>query len=338
MAKKIQISDTELRRLYLDEYLTPAAIAEKMGCSSEGIRAMLRRAKIPLRNISQARRALFGIEIPCDQLQRLYEDGNLSADQIARQVQCSGASVRRRLRECGIQVRADWDTPLKYPRRDFDGDEYFKAYLIGFRQGDLRATFGKQGGKSRTVRVEMSSTIEVQLKLFHELFGGYGYVWEGKVRSSGRQDLACNLNLTFDFLLSKQDRVEKWIFENDGFMAAFVAGYVDAEGTFSFNKGDPQFSIDSCDRGILRAIYKWLERNKMKCPAPHIIRKKGSFNSGVDAFYSDDLWRLAVYRKQSLANLIVAIKPHMRHAKRKHDMMLVWKHLKQNRFEGEKNV
>lgn len=338
MAKTIQISVDDLRRLYLDEYLTPAAIAKRVGCSSEGIRALLRRAKIPRRNISQSRRALFGIEIPRDQLQRWYEDENLSAVQIARQVKCSDATVRRRLRECGIRVRADWDTPLKHHRCDFDEDEYFKAYLIGFRQGDLRVTFGKQGGKSRTVRVEMSSTKEVQLELFHELFGGYGYVWKGKVRSSGRQDLACNLNLTFDFLLPKQDRVEKWIFENDGFMAAFVAGYVDAEGTFSFNKGDPQFSIDSCDRGILRAIYKWLERNKVKCPAPHIIRKKGSFNSGVDALYSDDLWRLAVYRKRSLANLIIALRTHMRHAKRKHDMTMVWKHLKQNRHEGAKNV
>ena len=85
-------------------------------------------------------------------------------------------------------------------------------------------------------------------------------------------------------------------------MAAFVAGYVDAEGSFGFNKGDPQFAVDSCDRGILRSIYKWLKRNEIECPLPHIVRPKGSFNSGVNAFYSKDLWRLAVYRKQSLEN------------------------------------
>jgi hypothetical protein len=297
---------------------------------------MLRRAKIPTRNISQATR--IRLNASAEDLKRWYVDERLSAVEIGRRLNCSDATVRRRLREHGVEIRSDADTPLTYHRSDFEGDEYFKAYLIGFRRGDLRATFGKQGGKSQTVRVEMSSTKEEQLKLFRELFKDSGHIWEGKVRKSGRQDLVCNLNLTFDFLLPKQDRVEKWIFENDGFMAAFVAGYVDAEGTFSFNKGDPQFSVDSYDRGILWASYKWFERNDMKCPAPHIIRKKGSFNSGVDGIYSNDLWRLAIYRKRSLEKLILTLRPYLRHAKRKRDMIKVWNYLEKHKREGEKNV
>lgn len=336
MAQRIQISVTELRRLYLDEYLTPAAIAKRVGCSSEGIRAILRREKISLRNSSQARRIRLGVS--CAEFRDWYIDKHLSAIDIADRLNCSETTIGRRLRECGIELRKDADTPLTYLRHNFDGDEYLKAYMIGFRQGDLRVTFGKKGGQSRTVRVEMSSTKEEQLKLFHQLFASYGHVWEGKRRRSGRRDLACNLNLTFDFLLPKQDRVEKWIFESDECMTAFVAGYIDAEGSFGFNKGDPQFAIDSYDRGIQHSIFAWLVRKNVECPAPHIARRKGSFNSGAGVPYSSDLWRLAIYRKRSLEVFIHTIEPYIRHAKRRSDMMRVLKHLERNKREGEQNV
>jgi transposase-like protein len=314
----------ELRRLYLDEGLTPVAIARHYKCSEGTIRAALIRARIPLRNLSQARRLMFGIEIAAEDLRRWYLDERLSAVEIARRMGCSDTTVRRRLKECAIPVRRAADTPLTYPRCDFDGTEQQKAYLIGLRQGDLRVAFGKAGGQSRTIRVEVSSTRAEQLALFRELFAPYGHVWQGRVRDSGRQDLVCHLNFTFDFLLPKRDRVDDWIFSVDENMAAFAAGYVDAEGSFGFNKGDPHFSIDSYDSGILRALHRWFERCGVVCPAPHIVSKKGSYNSGAGVPYSKDVWRLAVYRQRALCNLIDLIRPFVRHAKRRKDMQQVW--------------
>lgn len=321
---KIQFSVDELRRLYIDEGLTPVAIARRYGCSEGTVRKALHEANIPMRNLSQARRTLFGIEIEPDELRRWYLEEQQSAIEIAYRLGCSDATVRRRLKEYGIPIRGAAETPLIYSRRDFTGTEQERAYLIGFRLGDLHVAFGKAGGQSRTIRVEVSSTRNEQLDLFRELFSPYGHIWEGSVRESGRQDLVCYLNLSFDFLLPKQDRVEDWIFANDDYMAAFAAGYVDAEGSFGFNKGAPCFAIDSYDRGILKAIHLWMARCGVVCPLPQIVRKKGSLNSSVGAPYSKDLWRLAVYRKQSLYNLIVRIRPFMLHAKRHHNMEQVW--------------
>src|SRR5205823_9762542 len=42
--------------------------------------------------------------------------------------------------------------------------------------------------------------------------------------------MIARLNMTFEFLLPKQDAVPEWILESDEPFFAFLAGYVDAEG------------------------------------------------------------------------------------------------------------
>jgi hypothetical protein len=51
------------------------------------------------------------------------------------------------------------------------------------------------------------------------------------------------LNVTFDFLLPKQDAVPGWILESDEPFFAFLAGYIDAEGYFRTYLPTNQYSL-----------------------------------------------------------------------------------------------
>jgi hypothetical protein len=254
-------------------------------------------------------------------------DEGLSLSAIARRYGCALTTIWRRLQAAGVQCREGGSGP-KYARTDFSGDLAEKAYLVGFRLGDLHVAM--EG--TRTIVVKCTSTRTEQVVLFRDLFGKYGHVYSDEATKAHRKrqsiGMEVRLNMTFDFLIPKQDAVPEWVVMNDETFFAFFAGYVDAEGYFatysSANLPDPaaRLEIRSYDAVLLGQLRNGLCERGIECPPVRLRVRAGYINrAGVRS--NRDLWGLGVHRRVSLRRLGAKIKPYLRHARRRRDMMAV---------------
>jgi hypothetical protein len=265
-----------------------------------------------------------GREWEIEDLRRLYVDEGLSLNAIAARYGCALTTIWRRLQAAGIACREGGSEP-KYTRADFSGDILEKAYLVGFRLGDLHV--GMEG--RRTIVIKCTSTRGEQVELFRLLFERYGHVYtdEATVSQRRRQSIGMEVrvNMTFDFLLPKQDSVPAWILENDEPFFAFLAGYVDAEGyfhTYTTNgQTFPQASLEvrSYDATLLSQLQDGLNARGITCP-PARLRVQAGYTNKHGVRSNRDLWGLGVHRRQSLRQLSAKIEPYLRHPKRRIDM------------------
>lgn len=256
------------------------------------------------------------------ELNKLYSVKKLGSYEIARLLHCSQSLIMKRLREYGIKTRGIQEakalTKPRFIRNDFSGDMTEKAYLIGFRLGDLHVL--KTHPNSPTIQVRTNSTKEEQLLLFEKLFSQYGYVKRSPKDTSGATSIRTYLNDSFDFLLKKEDGIEDWI--RDRYIVPFLAGYADAEGTFCICGGDGVFSIKSQDKSILFTLCEELNRTGVLCKSPTLFRAAGSVDyRGVKC--NKNAYIFTIYRKDSLLKLVELIRPFLKHGKRVKDMLLV---------------
>jgi hypothetical protein len=250
-------------------------------------------------------------------------DEGLSLSAIAGRYGCALTTIWRRLQTAGVQCREGGSEP-KYARTDFSGDLAEKAYLVGFRLGDLNVEV--DGG---TIVVKCTSTRSEQIVLFRQLFEAYGHVYtdEATIARRKRQSIGmiARLNKTFEFLLPKQDAVPEWVLATDETFFAFFAGYIDAEGYFHtyFVHNQPKpiacLEIRSYDVVLLTQLGEGLCERGIACPAARRRVSAGYINrAGVRS--NRDLWGLGVHRKESLRQLFTKIEPHLHHARRRRDM------------------
>src|SRR6266446_8923018 len=199
------ICEADLVRLYCDEGLSLSEVARQLGWSPSAIYSRLVALGIARRK-AWARNA---VETDAEELRRLYVDEGLSLNAIAGRYGCALTTIWRRLQAVGVQCREGGSEP-KYARIDFSGDLAEKAYLVGFRLGDLNVEV--EGG---TIVVKCTSTRSEQIVLFRQLFEPYSHVYtdEATIARRKRQSIGmmARLNRTFDFLLPKQDAVPEWI-------------------------------------------------------------------------------------------------------------------------------
>ena len=310
----MKISKEELQNLYIKQKLSSPQIAKIYNLYPERIRWLLRKYGIPIRTKSEAMKILIGVNIPKNELRELYQNQKFSSDQIAKKYNCSPSLIRKRLKEYDIKSRtvreAKGLTKPKYPRKDFSGNLEEKAYLIGFRLGDLHVR--QRNPFSPTIIINSTSTKIEQIELIKNLFLYYGHTWISKPDRNNAISIRCYVNRSFDFLFPKQDMIEPWILKNDKAFAAFFAGYIDAEGTFAICGGDGVFHVRSNDKNIIWQIRSQLMQLEVLCPKPKLVRKKGSIDKkGIRS--NADVWMLMVYRKDSLLKLIKMLKSFIKH-------------------------
>lgn len=77
------------------------------------------------------------MDIPKDILTRLYWRKQLSTLEIAELFNCNKETIRKRLMEFDIVRKSASIARMRYKKYNFSGDLIEKAYLIGFRLGDL---------------------------------------------------------------------------------------------------------------------------------------------------------------------------------------------------------
>jgi hypothetical protein len=262
-----------------------------------------------------------------EELRDLYVRQKLSIHAIARQKRCHHSTVWRYLVLHGIPRRSVSEAKIKYPRNSFSGELTEKAYLLGFRAGDLHVHRANHSETSETITVACVSTMTDQIELVRSLFSQYGRVniSEGPKQTS----ITCYLDLSFNFLLDKDDKVPHWIMADQKCFAAFLAGYIDAEGCIQVKAQThaAEVTIRSYDVNILRTCWAALKRLGITCPPVHLIKSAGE-RDATGPIYHKDYWCLGIYRKQSLSSLFAIIDPYLKHPKRRQDMLKAWENVR----------
>lgn len=269
------------------------------------------------------------IFIPQKTLISLYQKQKLSSYQTAKKLNCSQALIMKKLKIYKISTRTIQQgkalTKPRYKRKNFIGTNEEKAYLIGFRLGDLYVS--KTHPNSPTIRISSNSTKNQQLKLIRKLFSPYGHVKEIGPDKKGATNIRSYLNNTFKFLIPKYSNIPSWVLKSKKYSVSFFAGYVDAEGTFAINnRNQPLFSIKSQDKGIMSDIHKYILPKINVKTRFQFVRAKDSVMLGIKS--NKDVFGIFVYNKRDLSSILTALLPYLKHKKRKGDALKVIKLIK----------
>lgn len=303
--EKINVRREDLYELYIKQNLSISKVAKLLGLSHACTYDKLKESNIILRN-----KNLF--KISKEELDNLYLKEKLSCLKIAKLYKVNNVTVFNKLKKFNIPTRKYLESNIKYPKKEFNGNDELKSYMIGFRLGDLNV---KSLKKEATVVVKSSTTKEDQVNLIKNVYGIYGHFWVkryGEVYST-----MTFLDKSFNFLVKKEDNVEDWIMQRDELFYPFLAGYTDAEGNISISQGRVRFRIRSYDKRILKQIYEKLNSTGIK--AKYSLASKAGVYSGTK--HNKDCWGVFVYSKEDLLKLFSLIKPHMKHAKRINDLI-----------------
>ena len=264
-------------------------------------------------------------------LKELYLNKNLSTYKIGKLLNCSASTITNRLIEFEIPIKSPALARMKYKKFDFNGDDTQKAYMIGFRIGDLNVY--RVSENSETVVVRCHTTQTEQVNVIKTLFSKFGRV-DDSIRPNGHYYMNCFLNNSFNFLFPKDKSAWAWIQEHRT-RFAFIAGYTDAEGNFIINQNRARFKIDSYDRDVLDTIAKWLKDAGISYKM-RLIFEKGEKQKiyGKIGIYHGNLWRLNINYAGDLKKFTLLVGPFIRHSQRLHDMKLCIKNIEKRIKNG----
>lgn len=317
---KILLPKRQLRLFYERDKFSVRDLAKRYDCGNTTIQRALHKYKIRVRPTMAIK-----LNIPRSKIRFLYEKEKKSSTEISRLFSCTPGTILNRLKECKIRIRDFSSAHIKYPKKDFMGSLIEKAYLIGFRLGDLHVRKYERNGK--VISVECASTKQSQIVLIRNLFRRYGYVRIARSDGDSIISIQCALNSSFKFLLPKKDIIEKWILLNRKFFFAFFAGYLDAEGEINIHSGGFAYlRVGTYDKNILIQIKNELEKygikSKFNLDQPKGTKVNLSLRDrqrGIKKTYKTkhDFWRIAVYRKKDLLNLFQRLAPYIKHQRLK---------------------
>jgi transposase len=149
-----RVSPAELRRLYEQQRLVPAEIAERLGVSSRTVRAWLRRLEVPLRPPPERR----GRRLPptAAELRRRYGADGLTIAQLAARYGVGTSTVRGWLQNAGIPRRLP-GRPSQAPGRE----ELVRLYVA---EGLSTTQIGQRYGVSQQTALRWLRAADVALR------------------------------------------------------------------------------------------------------------------------------------------------------------------------------
>lgn len=317
------ISKVELKKLYFQDKLSMLQIANKLGCTPSAIVYKFKKFSLRSRgNIGLAK----PIKLSKKGVEFLYYQKRLSLKKIANIVHCSESGLERRFKNYNLISRGNKNRACKYNKTDFSGDLIEKAYLIGFRLGDLNIM-----KRVSVIQVRCSTTIPAQIRLIKRLFIPYT---TPHITMAKREtyEIVCLVNGSFNFLLPKKDKIPEWITENKKFFFSFLAGYSDAEGSFYIHKRKNKvsfgvFEIQTQQKNIIIQIWQNLQKHGIESIFPSISKKAG-YIAPSGSKNNKDVWRITIARKHSLWELIKNIDIYVKHQNKIKDIQKLKDNLK----------
>ena len=303
------IDCNKLSDLYIKKRFSLLKIGKILGYSSRTIEIKARECQIQLRNPGA-----IPPKVTDKTLKYLYLQKRMSSRKIAKIYKCAYSYIDTRIKSLDIPTRSLSSAHLDSKRVNFSENLYEKAYLIGFRIGDLRVR--KMYKNSETILIDCGSTKPEQIKLIKKLFNKYGRVWISKPNKDKKTQIECGLNDSFLFLFNKPDKFPGWTLQKKDLILAIIAGFVDAEGSFYITHGKSMatFSIGNYNKTILKQIKDWLDSENCKS---HIFKgvKKGYV--GKDGYsHNNDYWILTIRKKKDILRFTEKILPHLKHRDR----------------------
>jgi hypothetical protein len=268
------------------------------------------------------------IHVTKEELEHWYFDLKMTSVEIAEKLGCNDRHVREIMSKFGITLRNKSEAAIHYPCYPFSGDLVEKAYLIGFRLGDLNVF--KDLETSQRICARSGTTVPEQVELIRSLFEQYGHI-NFRQGTIGETQIECRLDLSFEFLLAKEDRIPKWAETNDAYFWAFAAGYADAEGHIASkqqgNNNDAVVEIQSCDLGILQGLEKGFNKRGVTCSLS--LKFKAGMIDKRGTRRNCDFYRLAIFRHASLDAFFRGVSPYLKHADKVARMTKAWKVVRQ---------
>ncbi|MDA4113164.1 MAG: LAGLIDADG family homing endonuclease [Thaumarchaeota archaeon] len=182
--------------------------------------------------------------------------------------------------------------------------------MLGFKNGDLTAW--QISGTA--MMVTSSTTHPAFADLFHQLFNGYGPVYQypmydGEVRGY-KWRLATRLDNSFQFLLTKSDEaLQRYAADRTKFLS-WLAGLVDSDGhiRISNSSGYTRIGLDigSVNYCLLGSIRKALSIFGYHATGPYRGNSSG-FTTPYGITYSRDMWHLYVQRTKEAQLLVMSL-------------------------------
>lgn len=300
----ILIDGYALEKLYRDDGLSTYKIATKYKCDPKTVYRYLKLYGISTRPRKR-------ILLSRTTLRRLYTKERKSLKDIADRHEYSPAGILKKLKQFSITRRSAFEANIKHIKNDFDKGAVERAYLIGFRIGDLGVR-----RRGNLIYISSGTTKVAQSRLIRNLFYKYGPVWISRNKSMKSMNISCSLNNSFSFLIPKHQRIPKWVMRSQTVFFSFVAGYTDAEGNICIANKRARFRLRSCDRGILRDIHSGFRSYGLESLFG-LDRKAGTNSRG--ARLNKDCWFLTINDMRMLYKLLMILLPLLRHAKRRDD-------------------
>ncbi len=298
-----------LHDLYIDQNLSPYKIAEQLNCNPSTIRNWLKTYEFPIRKkklitVSKAR------------LSYLYYDKKMSLSGIGHRLGYTPSGIFGAFKKLRLPLRTtSQSSKYHFFRSNFDGSKPLKAYLIGFRIGDL---YVKKEG--HLIKIGSGTTKKDQLMLFNELFKKFGKIYLGPKDKRGAWHPGVSLNQSFRFLLPKHDRIPIWILNSRKYFFSFLAGYTDAEGNIGCYPR-ARFKLASYDYGILKDIGAGIEKYLTIKPI-YFLEKTNRKTHRKDSL------SLIINNMYSLYTFLTDLIPILRHKKRRRDAEKTLKSIK----------
>lgn len=311
------ITKIELKDLYFRKKLSMLQIADLYGCNHVTIVNRFKEFNLKSRGHLGLRQP---ITISKERLEILY-NRPLSAKQIAQKIGFSKSGIEKKLKQLHINTRGNLHKiQRKYKKFPFNDSLEEKAYLIGFRLGDLNVYHTNQ-----VVVIRGSTTKPAQAKLIKALFKSYGGV-QTSIAKRGTIEQCVYLDRSFDFLLPKHDKVEQWIKNCPRCFLSFFAGYFDAEGCVTIHKNSSNsfggFEIQSYDKNIIQQSWSNLKKLGITCPKPTISKPKGYICSNL-VKSNGDTWRLSIFAKKAVWQLLGYFELLLRHGDKRKKLIQV---------------
>lgn len=298
-----------LYNLYINKQLSPYSIAPILKCNPRTVRNWLLTYGFPIRKKNL-------IKISEKRLSDLYFGKRLSLKEMGHLLGYTPSGIFGVFRRYGVKLRnGSQSSKYHFLRFDFNGDNSQKAYMIGFRLGDLHV---RRSGK--IIKVGGGTTKLDQINLFKNLFSHYGVVYIGNQDKKGAWHPEVSLNQSFNFLLPKYERIPLSIRRSKTYFLNFLAGYTDAEGNIGcYPRG--RLKITSYDYGILKDTGLCLKKFFGISPV-YFLEKTDRVTHNKDAL------SLTLNSRGDLYKILTLLKPLLKHKKRKKNLLYALKNVK----------
>lgn len=246
-------------------------------------------------------------------LGELHNRKRLSLLQISRIVGKSYTKIWGICRALEIRTRsvaeADQNSAelrSKHRRTSFGGTKEEKAYMLGFRNGDLTAW----QASGTAVMVTSTTTHRAFASLFRELFEKYGHIYQYPMHEKDKGykwKVAVRLDNSFKFLVKTPMETIQWAASNERLFVNWLAGMIDSDGYIHIS-GNYAYTrvrlvLYNTNELLLHAIRRILDGLGYHSNGPYRKSEKGKTTPhGIT--YTKDMWVLALQRTKEAQKLL----------------------------------